>query len=61
MDIKNIVDIPYFERVDLKWCLYFAGIIPLWFRFMQCFRRFYDTKLMANIQNAGKYLTAISV
>lgn len=37
------------------------AIVPFWFRLMQCFRRYYDTKLIANLKNAGKYFTSMCV
>ncbi len=35
--------------------------MPFWFRLMQCFRRYYETKLVANLKNAGKYFTSMCV
>jgi len=35
------------------------GILPAWFRFAQCLRRYRDTKLVfPHIVNAGKYSTS---
>ena len=38
-----------------------VAFIPYWFRLMQCFRRYYETKLNANLKNAGKYFANICV
>jgi hypothetical protein len=45
----------------LKWILYGITVVPFWFRLMQCFRRYYETKLTANLKNAGKYFSSICV
>ena len=37
------------------------AFLPFWFRLAQCFRRYYETKLPANLKNAGKYFTSILV
>ena len=34
---------------------------PFWFRFAQCLRRYHDTKLKANLANAGKYFSVILI
>ncbi len=40
---------------------FFIAFLPFWFRLMQCFRRYYETKLVANLKNAGKYFTSMCV
>ena len=40
---------------------FFIAFLPFWFRLMQCFRRYYETKLIANLKNAGKYFTSMCV
>jgi len=40
---------------------FFIAFVPFWFRLMQCFRRYYETKLVANLKNAGKYFTSMCV
>ncbi|TNV84614.1 hypothetical protein FGO68_gene2192 [Halteria grandinella] len=50
------------KRDDFKVLqIYFfaIGIFPLWVRFMQCFRRYYDTRLAVNLKNAFKYFLSI--
>ena len=38
------------------------GVLPAWFRFAQCIRRFYDTgKVFPHFVNAGKYSTSFFV
>jgi hypothetical protein len=37
------------------------AFVPFWFRLAQCFRRYNDTRLPANLKNAGKYFTAMLV
>ena len=35
------------------------GILPFWFRFFQCLKRYFDSKLTVNLYNAGKYFSKI--
>lgn len=37
------------------------AFLPFWFRLMQCFRRYHDTKVRAHLINGGKYFTSIMV
>lgn len=37
------------------------AFLPFWFRLMQCFRRYHDTKVRAHLINGGKYFTSILV
>jgi EXS family len=51
----------YYHSDSYKWGTLIIPFIPFWFRLMQCFRRYYETKLNANLKNAGKYFTIICV
>ena len=35
------------------------SVLPFWFRFMQCLKRYYQSGLIVNIYNAGKYFSKI--
>ena len=35
------------------------SILPFWFRFFQCLKRYFDSKLTVNLYNAGKYFSKI--
>ena len=35
------------------------SILPFWFRLMQCLKRYYQSGLIVNIYNAGKYFSKI--
>lgn len=37
-----------------------VAFLPGWFRLMQCFRRYHETKLPANLKNAGKYFSGLA-
>jgi len=39
----------------------FLVAFPYVWRFMQCIRQYYDTKMVASLLNAGKYLTSLVV
>jgi hypothetical protein len=51
----------YMNWSSVEYSLLAVAFIPFWFRLMQCFRRFHETKLVANLKNAGKYFTSMSV
>lgn len=38
---------------------YAISILPYWFRFFQCIKRYNDSKLRVNLYNAGKYFSKI--
>ncbi|KAG0589663.1 hypothetical protein KC19_1G037800 [Ceratodon purpureus] len=38
---------------------YVLALLPFWWRFLQCLRRYYDERDTHQLENAGKYLTAI--
>ena len=49
---------------DTKWLqiyIFVVTFVLFWIRVMQCFRRYYDAKLVVNLKNAGKYFTSILV
>ncbi len=40
----------------------FVAVLPAWFRFAQCLRRYYDTRqAFPHLVNAGKYSTTFFV
>jgi len=43
---------------DVSWVLSF---LPYYWRFMQCCRRYKDSKVKRNLYNAGKYFTSLTV
>ena len=51
----------YMNWSSVEYLLLAVAFVPFWFRLMQCFRRFHETKLVANLKNAGKYFTSMSV
>jgi hypothetical protein len=60
----NAVDLKNSYLQTTPWLKVFhwsIAIVPFWFRLMQCFRRYYETSLVANLKNAGKYFTSICV
>jgi hypothetical protein len=57
----EVVHQPYFKNDTLVILQLSIAFLPFWFRLMQCFRRYYDTKLNANLKNAGKYFTSMCV
>lgn len=38
---------------------YVVALLPFWWRFLQCLRRYYDEKDTHQLENAGKYMSAI--
>ena len=58
---SNIIkDQPYDD--DSKFILisgWVISILPFWFRLMQCLKRYYQSGLIVNIYNAGKYFSKI--
>jgi hypothetical protein len=55
------------EPTDLSYCGkpqiaigYVISVIPYWWRFWQCIRRYYDSNDVKNLYNACKYATGIS-
>ena len=57
----EVVQQPYFKNKTLVILQFSIAFVPFWFRLMQCFRRYYETKLNANLKNAGKYFTSMCV
>ena len=57
----EIINEPYFKNKNLIFLHFFIAFVPFWFRLMQCFRRYKETKLVANLKNAGKYFTSMCV
>jgi hypothetical protein len=51
----------YLNWPTVKIMLLAIALLPFWFRLMQCFRRYQETKLVANLKNAGKYFTSLCV
>jgi EXS family len=45
----------------LVYYLMIVPLLPFWFRFAQCLVRYWETKLTANLINAGKYLSSLLV
>ena len=45
----------------LVYYLMIVPLLPFWFRFAQCLVRYRETKLTANLINAGKYMSALMV
>jgi len=48
----------YFKGLQIYF--YIIAILPLWFRFAQCLRKYYDSRMTPHVINAGKYGTAIA-
>ena len=49
-------------QFTMWWITPVISMIPFYWRFMQCVKRYYDSKLFfPHMVNAGKYLTSISV
>jgi len=40
---------------------YTIAFFPYWFRFMQCFNKYHETKLKAHLINAGKYFSCLLI
>ncbi|CDW91778.1 xenotropic and polytropic retrovirus receptor 1 [Stylonychia lemnae] len=52
----NNQNCPHLENYKIT-----IAFIPFWFRLMQCFRRYHDTKVRAHLINGGKYFSSILV
>eukprot|EP00127_Corallochytrium_limacisporum_P001567 Clim_evm20s66 gene=Clim_evmTU20s66 len=51
-----------YQIVSIPWLVTLLVALPLWFRFMQCLRRYYDTgKRWPNLPNAVKYALSLCV
>lgn len=55
-DETNNTVCPLLENYKLS-----IAFVPYWFRLMQCFRRFHETKVRAHLVNGGKYFSCILV
>ena len=50
------------NKVNFDYVRTVVALLPAWFRFAQCLRRYYDTrKFFPHLVNAGKYLSSIAV
>jgi len=61
---SSSIDLDHTYLQDTKWLqiyIFIVAFVPFWIRLMQCFRRYYETKLVVNLKNAGKYFTSILV
>ena len=36
-------------------------MLPYWFRFAQCLKKFYETRMRAHLLNAGKYFVSLMI
>jgi hypothetical protein len=43
----------------LPWLRPALAVLPFWFRFLQCLRRFYDLRVGRDLVNAGKYMLSM--
>ncbi len=43
----------------MPWLRPAMAVLPFWFRFLQCLRRFYDLRVPRDLVNAGKYMLSM--
>lgn len=61
---ENSKDLNHTYIQDTQWLkiyIFVIAFVPFWIRLMQCFRRYYETKLVVNLKNACKYFSSILV
>jgi len=58
-EYNNIRTMEYKCNSSKSWFISIVTVVPGWIRFLQCLRRYYDTRHFNHMLNAGKYIVGI--